>query len=259
LYLAWVPDDRQYTKKGEREFRQIYRLLTLLPKKAMGKNAYNKLKQWGSRFHTIWESTQAVSQPKPARVFLAKSVAEVLEDRHWIIIPRQCRGKDTLPAHTINLSSFFPPPDNQNLPYFADMLGFSNVEDRDQEGRNILHILFTAMKYCCCVGQIAKHAFDFGADRLEGDYGEALRQPIQHGAISGYTPLHILCKNSDASLTSLDVVKALIEMRILKPSEFSDQRNHDVSVFSFWNTVCHESALGQLESWGDVSKRRQGC
>ena len=226
----------------------------------MGKNAYNKLNQWYINFLTITEVIHAASQPKPEIVPLEKGeVAQVLAKHHWIIIPKQCIGNDTLPAHTINLSNFFPPDVDQNIKFFAKMIGFKSVEDRDPDGKNIFHILFSTMKYCWVACTIAKRAFGWGGVHIDGCYAKALSQPIEHGPIWGYTPLHILCNNSDIQLASLDVVKALIYSKVVSPDAFASQRNKDVSVFSFWNTVCHESALGQLESWGDVSKRRQGC
>ena len=47
----------------------------------------------------------------------------------------------------------------RTLVNFAAMFGFHNVEDYDENGKNIFHHLFSALKYCVLAFDIAKGCF----------------------------------------------------------------------------------------------------
>ena len=66
--------------------------------------------------------------------------AELLEKKHWIVLPARSRGKETSLAACISLESNFP--DNKTLPAFAATFGFSHVEARDENGKTFSIISF---------------------------------------------------------------------------------------------------------------------
>ena len=133
-----------------------------------------------------------------------------------IIIPAQSVLYTNLPCHTINNVHCYPPEDELTLCYFGNLLGFSNVEDHDEAGRNVFHHLFACLKYCWLAGFIARNCFETHAMKMPGSYRRALRQLsfLQKTAhsqreIPKCTPLHILCNNSDACLLNLEIVKRM--------------------------------------------------
>ena len=64
------------------------------------------------------------------------------------------------------------------LPWFANLFGFKHIQDRDQNGKNILHHLFTAVAYSVVASIVALHCFKAGRPRLPGDYREAIRHMV---------------------------------------------------------------------------------
>ena len=101
--------------------------------------------------------------------------AEMQEAQGWIIIPKHQRGKETLGAFCINVKSNFPPESTMTLPWFANLFGFHHILDRDQNGKTILHHLFTALAYSIVASTVAVHCFRLGRPRLPGDYRKAIR------------------------------------------------------------------------------------
>ena len=63
----------------------------------------------------------------------------------------------------------FPLPEHRTLPHFAEIIGFSNCEHQDVDGKNIFHHLFIAITYSWCVYLILKQCFLLEAPKLFGD------------------------------------------------------------------------------------------
>ena len=129
------------------------------------------------------------------------------KERGWIVIAPQCGDKETQPCHTINRAHCYPPEDQRTLADFGSILGFENVEDHDPMGRNIFHHLFNGAKFCWLLAEIASKCFSEKSQKMPGNYRAAIRQPILNGPIQGDTPLHTLCKDSDACLLNLEIVR----------------------------------------------------
>ena len=167
----------------------------------------------------------------PGWIFVLGFVPGSAEGSGWIVIPPQCRHLETLPAHTINYTMNFDRRFENDLPAFAASIGYRNLQDVDCCGRNILHLVMTGMKYCTLIAGIATTMFLPRSPRMPGDEAVALRQPITHGTPLGVTPLKLLCQDSDKNLWALEVVKAILEQRILPVTAFEMPDGPSVSVF----------------------------
>ena len=100
------------------------------------------------------------------------------------------------------------------LPWFANLFGFHHILDRDQNGKTILHHLFTAVAYSIVASTVAVHCFRLGRPRLPGDYRKAIRHEVTGATPIGWTPLHMLGSGSDKLLVKRDIIEALLESKI---------------------------------------------
>ena len=125
-----------------------------------------------------------------------QTFAQLMEEQQLIIIPERCETQETLPAATINKFINFPPRDMRNLPAFARQFGFSHAEDYDENGKNIFHHLFTALKYSYLAMEVAMHCFEEGEAVLQCDYRAAMSHMVTDARPRGWTPLHCLCNGS---------------------------------------------------------------
>ena len=141
----------------------------------------------------------------------------------WIIVPPQCHHQETASCHTINLPHAFPDAAQRNLPDWARIFGFEQVKDRDGQGRNISHLLSMTVKYCWLSAEIALICFSQNSAKMIGDYAEALSQLLTGGQLVGYGPLHILCTNSDACLIQVEIVKTLLDNKMVTVQAFEER------------------------------------
>ena len=62
---------------------------------------------------------------------------------------------------------------------------------------------------------------------MAGDYKKALSQRITSGPLAGKKPLHILCHNSDACLTQLEIIRTLVENNYVAIADFEELSESD--------------------------------
>ena len=169
--------------------------------------------------------------------------AEMQEAQGWIIIPEHQRGKETLGAFCINRQSNFPPTSTMTLPWFANLFGFKHIEDRDQNGKNILHHLFTAVACSIVASIVAVHCFRLGRPQLPGDYRKAIRHRVEGATPIGWTPLHCLCHGSDTMLAQSVVIKALLENKVVTVKDFDSMHTatREVIVFAPLRAMHHNA------------------
>ena len=168
FYLATTDSDKELARDNrgaEANVAMLTRLLGL-DHSVMGKPAVTCIKQsqqyWKSVAHLERCAAQGgpiYSDYEPIVDLHGYTFPELMEEQHWIKIPVNWRGKETLPAATINNWKSFPPTFRRNLRYFARTLGFDHAEQRDDNGCNIFHHLFRALRYCGYVIEIAIKAF----------------------------------------------------------------------------------------------------
>ena len=162
-----------------------------------------------------------------------RTFASHLAEQGWIKIPQRCEGQETLPTATINHIVNFPSPEKRTLQIFAATFGFYNVEDTDKDGKNILHHLYSATKYCALAGHIAVEMFSQHEGRMPGDYKKAMSQTVTGEKPFGWTPLHILLHNSDILMVQRDIVERLLDNDIVDISAFDATTDSKVIVFFF--------------------------
>ena len=126
-----------------------------------------------------------------------------------------------------------PHPYLVNLPWFAELFGFKHVEDRDANGKNIFHHLFTSMQYCSFAGVVAVQCFCPGEPQLPGDYRSAMYHTVSGPTPNGWTPLHVLCHGSDRMLLQSEVIKALLENEVVTVKDFDSMHTHTLEVIVF--------------------------
>ena len=168
----------------------------------LGKTAVRLLQGARNYWHSKCpaDNSQQESGPQdagyqPRKVELAcPTFAECVQSKGWIQKPPQCKEwVETLPVHTLNFATEFPPEEHLELCVVARMFGFEHAQDVDCKGKHFFHHMFTAMTYCRIFGYVALHGFRTNSDPLPGD----LRQAISHTRATkepnGWTSLHILC------------------------------------------------------------------
>ena len=172
-----------------------------------------------------------------------QTFAQLMEEQQLIIIPERCEGQETLPAATINKFINFPPRDMRNLPAFARQFGFSHAEDYDENGKNIFHHLFTALKYSSLAMEVAMHCFEEGEAVLQGDYRAAMSHKVTDARPRGWTPLHCLCNGSDPMVSQVYVIAKLLETNTVPLSYFDAMSNDKVIVFGSLVAMVHNAHL----------------
>ena len=128
-------------------------------------------------FLAICKANHARTRPssdKAGVVHINGTFAQMIEQQNWIIIPEGQREVELLGAYTINLWGNQPDSCLAKLPWFAGLFGFKHAEDRDANGKNIFHHLFTSMQYCAVAGNVALHCFCPDEPQLPGDCREAM-------------------------------------------------------------------------------------
>ena len=151
------------------------------------------------------------------------------KDLGFIIIADQSKEVETQPVHTLNRFQVFPPTEERTLIEFARYFKLKSAKSVDQYGRNVFHLLFEAVKYCWLACEIACSCFANNAPKLAGDYKRALSQRISTGPLAGKKPLHILCHNSDACLTQLEIIRTLVENNYVTITDFEELFESDDS------------------------------
>ena len=96
----------------------------------------------------------------------------------------------------------------------------------------MFHHLFSPMKFCSLAAEVAYICFRPGNLPLDGDYTKAMSHTVWGATPVGWTPLHILCNGSDASMMTRDVIKHLLENDIVDIRAFDSVTNDKVIVFS---------------------------
>ena len=175
-----------------------------------------------------------------------KTFPELMEEQHWIKIPVNWWGKETLPAATINRFISFPPRDMRNLPAFARQFGFNHAGDYDENGKNIFHHLFTALKYSSLAMEVAMHCFEEGEAVLQGDYRAAMSHKVTNARPNGWTPLHCLCSGSDLMMSQRYLITKLLETNTVPLSYFDAMGNNQVIVFGSLVAMVHNAHLVRL-------------
>ena len=250
FFLATIDSDKELArdKRGAEAIVAMLTRLLGLDHSAMGRTAVTCIKQsqqyWKSVAHLERRAAQGKSinsGNEPQSVDLhGKTFPDLMEEQHWIKIPVNWWGKETLPAATINNWKSFPPTFRRNLRYFARTLGFDHAEQRDDNGCNIFHHLFRALRYCGYAIEIAIKAFTENEPVLKGDYMAAM----SHMNAQGWTPLHVLCSGSDEWGHQAEIITLLLESNTVELDFFDTMLNAKVIVFLFslvtyvyWSTI----------------------
>ena len=163
--------------------------------------------------------------------FGGKTCAQLLADKGWITIPDRCWYQETLPAATLNHEINWPNKETLSLQYFADVLGYKDVEDVDYDGKTIFHHLFTASKYCTLIGYIALRCFDANEAKMPGRYSNAMSYKVTGGKPMSWTPLHVLCNDSDKLFATKDIIAQLLDNKIVGIESFDTVADAQVIVF----------------------------
>ena len=132
---------------------------------------------WGNVGGLTWGDPHAIYPILPVgdngcnlRPFcLGITFAERLEQLQYIIMPERCRGQETLGASTIHLHDNFPVPEQRTLYNLGRKTGFLTYQHVDENGKNILHHMFTGMKenkYFQTLATYTTHATPFCCARM---------------------------------------------------------------------------------------------
>ena len=232
FFLADVDRDRSEGTNAEVGLELLLRLLRL-DHDVIGKIAVKYMRAQVAHYKTVSGADHGrVRGYEPQEVILGQPFSHLIAAQKWIIVPWRCWGEETLPAGTANLIGNFPPREERTLPVFARLFGFHNVEDRDENGKNILHHLFTSAKFLLVAAEIALTCFRICSPKLPGDYYAAMSHKVTGPTPHGFKPLHVLCSGSDIMMCQRDVIEVLLESNTVRLADFDANINDLVTVFS---------------------------
>ena len=168
-----------------------------------------------------------------------------MEDQGRITVPPHCSQYhvETLPATTINKPSYYPCRADRTLPAFANIFGFHNVEDIDENGKNIFHHLLQAVTYSSLAVEVVLKMLEPNAPVMKGNYARAMQHQVEDSRPEGWTPLHCLCNGSDKMLAKKDIIEKLLEedetgnSKFVPLCAFDSIRNAEVIVSCSLNWV----------------------
>ena len=162
-----------------------------------------------------------------APVQLDGTFAQLLEQQGWIMIAAHQREAETLSTNTPNFVQNYPPIEQRTLPALAHKFGFYDIQQQDTRGKNILHHLFTAMKYSDLACGILHNAFGRKDAKLPGNYTAAMSQKVHTGTPNGWSPLHILCSGSDKMVAQSTIIEILLKSGICTIRMFDSEIKND--------------------------------
>ena len=206
--------------------------LVYLDEARVGVRGAHVIRNLASHWQEVRDSECCVTVGyEPQRVELRGTFAQAMHYAGFIILSWGRWDDETQPPATINIVSNFPPPGMRSLPWFAKNFGFKTVEDKDHNGKNIFHHLFTAVKYSRLAGEIALECFRPEAEKLPGNYTMAMSHTVTGRTPRGWTPLHCLAHGSDVLLLNRCIMKELLDNKIVDVAQFDSCTNDKVSVF----------------------------
>ena len=76
--------------------------------------------------------------------------------------------------------------------------------------------------------------FRIGQPKLPGDYYAAMYHKVTAGTPKGFTPLHVLCQDSDKMLCKRDIIADVLGTNLVKLRDFDANKNDQVIVLVFY-------------------------
>ena len=177
---------------------------------------------------------------------------------HIMQPPPQSRDSDSSGNYTRCNMQHWPPIEKRHIAWLGEVLSCKRIDIQDKRGFNILHHVCKHSSSCPLMLYIIRMLTNDDMPTLEGSFRTAVEQCTKHTTPNHWTPLHFLCQNADKDQQKASVVKALLDKKLVLPTDF-DVRNDRVYVsFSFLKglTPSPPSAASSQVTDGDQASRQ---
>ena len=140
-------------------------------------------------------------------------------------------------------ASMFPPQYMQHICWLAGRVSCKSLTEQDGNGWNLLHHIFHCAVQSTLVCNISSHMASSQFPMLDGDMRRAVRQVTTRLLPLGCTPVHFLCTGRDTTSRKKDLIKGLLDARVLLITDFDVP---DEKVIYFFNRLVSSRSIHRL-------------